>query len=330
VGQGHIQMKKVLINIRNEEYPRIEPLLEKQHFSRTYKENIMEIRLYLPDAELDKFISDIQNVMDLRYKDNLIEVSTPQFVISPYLKREEDKVEKPKKPPIEELIATTEKYIAFEWGSVAITTIAGLVALTGLFLNNSAIIIGAMLLSPILGPMSAFAILIAVGRTRNALQSLGILGLLLGAVILFSAFTTFVIHTFYIDLPLTPEILTRTEVSPIYIGMAILLGVATIVAISRNISEIIAGVAVAAALIPPTVVVGILLILNPGEAYHSLILVLENVIGLLAGTVAATLILRIAPRTRGERTMARRIAVRAAVVFAMLIIILFILSLLIA
>ncbi len=319
-------MKKVLINIRNEEYPKIEPLLKEQYFSRTYKENIMEIRLYLPDAELDKFINEIQNLMDLRYKDNLIEVSTPQFVISPYLKREEEKVEKPKKPPIEELTASTEKYISFDWGSPVITTIAGLVALTGLFLNNSAIIIGAMILSPILGPISAFAILIAVGRTRDAFKSLGILALLLGAVILFSALSTYVIHLFYLDLPLTPEIITRTEVSPIYIGMAISLGAATIVAISRNISEIIAGVAVAAALIPPTVVVGIMLVLNTAEAFSSLVLVMENVIGLLAGALVATLIMRIAPRTRGERTMARKIAVRTAFVFAILIIILFILS----
>ncbi len=318
-------MKKVLINIRNEEYPKIEPLIEKLHFNRAYKENILEISLYLPEAELDKFINDIQNAMDLRYKDNLIEVSSPQFVISPYLKREEEKIEKPQKPPIEELVASTEKYIKFEWGSPAITTIAGLVALTGLFLNNSAIIIGAMILSPILGPISAFAILIAVGRTEDALKGLGILGLLLGAVILFSALSTYILHVFY-PLPLTPEIINRTEVSPIYIGMAISLGVATILAISRNISEIIAGVAVAAALIPPTVVVGILLVLNPTETYHSLVLVLENVIGLLAGALVATLVLRIAPRTRGERSVARKIAFRAAFVFAVLIIILFILS----
>jgi uncharacterized hydrophobic protein (TIGR00341 family) len=322
-------MKKVLIHIRNEEYPRIEPLLQNTHFSRTYKESIMEIQLYLPDAELDKFINEVQNQMDLRYKDNLIEVSSPQFVISPYLKREEEKVEKPQKPPIEELVATTQKYITLEWGSPAITTIAGLVALTGLFLNNSAIIIGAMILSPILGPISAFAILIAVGRTRSALQALGILALLLGAVIFFSALSTLVIHTFYPEITLTPEILNRTEVSPIYIGMAISLGAATIVAISRNISEIIAGVAVAAALIPPTVVVGILLILDPEKMPASLVLVLENVVGLLAGALVTTLVLRIAPRTRGERTTARRIAMRTALVFALLIIILFILSLLI-
>ncbi|MDD1678288.1 MAG: hypothetical protein LUO93_03785, partial [Methanomicrobiales archaeon] len=37
----------------------------------------------------------------------------------------------------------------------------------------------------------------------------------------FSAISTFLIHTYYIDLPLTAEIITRTEVSPIYIGMTI-------------------------------------------------------------------------------------------------------------
>jgi uncharacterized hydrophobic protein (TIGR00341 family) len=320
-------MKKIIINIRNEEYPKIEPLIDKHHFSRTYKEGIMEIRLYLPDAELDKFIKEIQELMDLRYKDNLVEVSSPQFVISPYLKREEEKVEKPvQKAPIEELVASTQKYTTFEWGSPAITTIAGLVALTGLFLNNSAIIIGAMILSPILGPIIAFAILIAVGKTPEALRSLGILALLLGAVIFFSALSTVVI-SLYTTPPLTAEILNRTEVNPIYIAMAVLLGVATILAISQNISELIAGVAVAAALIPPTVVVGIMLILDPAAAFRSFVLVLENVVGLLAGALVATLVLRVAPRTSGERSMARRITLRVSFVFAILIIILFILSL---
>ncbi len=319
-------MKKIVITIRKEEYSKIKPLMEKIHFTESERDGIVHFLAYLPDLLLDDFIIQAREAMDLRYKDNLIEVSTPDFIVSTHLQQQEAQLELRESPrPIEELVESTRIYASLDYGRVAITSIAGLVALTGLFLNNTAIVIGAMILSPILGPISAFAIMTAVGNIHDALRSIGILGILLGSVIFFSFLSTAVISLF-IPLPLSPEITTRTDVNPIYVIMALLLGFAIILALTREISEILAGIAVAAALIPPTVVVGLLLVLDPPAAIQAGILVLENVIGLMAGALLATAFLRLAPRALGERSTARRIMIRAIFVFSVLIIVLVILS----
>jgi uncharacterized hydrophobic protein (TIGR00341 family) len=322
-------MKKIVIAIRNEEYAKIKPLMENIHFTESEQNGIIRFVAYLPDRQLDDFITKARDTIDLRYKDNLIEVSTPDFVVSPHLQREEE-VHEPGESsrPIEELVAGTRIYTSIDPGRLAITSIAGLVALTGLFLNNTAIVIGAMILSPILGPISAFAIMTAVGDIRDALRSIGNLALLLGSVVFFSFLSTAIIAHF-IPLTLTPEILLRTDVNPIYVVMALLLGFAIILALTREISEILAGIAVAAALIPPTVVVGILLVLDPPSAIDAGILVLENVIGLMAGALIGTAFLRLAPRARGEKNTARKIVLRALFVFSVLVILLAILSVLV-
>lgn len=322
-------MKKVEIAVRKEEYSKIKPLMEDVHSTESELDGIVHFLAYLPDLDLDDFITRVRDAIDLRYKDNLIDVSTPDFVVSTHLQQAEEQLKLRESPtPIEELVASTRVYASLDYGRVAITSIGGLVALTGLFLNNTAIVIGAMILSPILGPISAFAIMTAVGEIRDALRSIGILGLLLGSVIFFSFLSTAII-SFFIPLTLTPEIISRTDVNPIYVIMALFLGFAIILALTREISEILAGIAVAAALIPPTVVVGLLLVLNPPAALQAAFLVLENVIGLMAGALLATAFLRLAPRARGDRSAARKIMIRALFVFSILIIVLVILSIIV-
>jgi uncharacterized hydrophobic protein (TIGR00341 family) len=319
-------MKKIVITIRKEEYSKVKPLMENIHSIESEQNGVFQFLAYLPDRQLDEFITEARDAIDLRYKANLIEVSTPDFVVSPHLQREEEELEILESPhPIEELVASTHIYASLDIGRVAITTIAGLVALTGLFLNNTAIVIGAMILSPILGPISAFAIMTAVGDIRDAFRSIGNLALLLGSLIFFSFISTAIIARF-IPLTLTSEIMLRTDVNPIYVVMALLLGFAIILALTLEISEILAGIAVAAALIPPTVVIGILLVLDPSSAVDSGILVLENVIGLMAGALLGTAFLRLAPRARGEKSTARKIMFRALFVFSVLVILLVILS----
>ena len=319
-------MKKIVITVRKEEYSKIKLLMENLHSTESEKNGIIQFLVYLPDRQLDDFIIKVRDAIDLRYKDNLIEVSTPDFVVSTHLQRLEEQLELRESPrPIEELVVSTRIYVSLDYGRVAITTIAGLVALTGLFLNNTAIVIGAMILSPILGPISAFAILTAVGNIHDALRSMGNLVVLLGSVIFFSFLSTAIIAQVF-PLSLTPEITSRTEVNPIYVIMTLLLGFAIILALTREISEILAGIAVAAALIPPTVVVGLLLVLDPPAAVQAGILVLENVIGLMAGALLGTAFLRLAPRAREEKSIARRIMIRAIFVFSILVILLVILS----
>jgi len=317
-------MKKVVVRTKKEELEKIEPIIgEKFHFIEEENE-LIKINIYIKDELLDDLITKLQeSALDFRLKQTMIEVSTPDFVISSVLKRAEEKEEKVKeKTPIEKLIDSIRPYKKLDLGKISLTTVAGIVALTGLFLNNVAIIIGAMLLSPLLGPIYAFSINTAIGRGREAFKSIGNLGIMLLVVLIISFIATLLIDPF-VDLEKTEEIKSRTDPNIIYIIMAILLGFAAIFALSKGISESIAGVAIAAALLPPTVVVGIAFALYPGDAINAIILTLENILGLIAGGLSAVIILGIGPRKYYEKAIARKFIIRTALLIIILIILLF-------
>jgi len=318
-------MKKVLIQVRKEDYEKIVPILEGKHTSVIHADDTVELKVFIPAAELDALLSELDTRIDWRYKTNLVEVSEPQFVISSTLRRAEQKRVTPEKTPIEELMASAWQYRSLEPGKLLITTIAGLVAMMGLFMNSVAIIIGAMLLSPILGPIHSFAVNVAVGRGAEAIRNIGLLAAFLLSVIMVCAAATLIIAPLGI-LDLTPEILSRTQGGPIYIVMTLLLGFASIVAITRDISEAIAGIAIAAALIPPTAVIGIVMVMAPSMLAETVLLVLDNTIGLLAGALAATTVFQISPRKESERAIARRSRIRASVIMVVLIGLLVVLS----
>jgi uncharacterized hydrophobic protein (TIGR00341 family) len=321
-------MKKIIVTARKENFEKIEPMLKDLYHFLNEEDDVVRITIYHPGEGLENLIDKLHDVLDFRYKDSIIEVFTPDFVISPVLKRAEKKIEKSKeKTPVEKLIDSTRPHLRLDVSRIALTTVAGIIALTGLFMNNVAIIIGAMLLSPLLGPIYAFAINTAVGRTSDALKSIENLAILLLMVIIFSYLTTLSISIF-VELSLTEEILARMDPSFIYILMAVLLGFASILAISKEIPESIAGVAIAAALLPPAVVTGISFVLYLPKTMNPLILTLENVIGLMAGSLSAVLLLDIGPRKYYERAAARKFIARTSLVLIILLFLLFIFSLL--
>jgi len=101
--------------------------------------------------------------------------------------------------------------------------------------------------------------------------------------------------------------------------MAILLGIASIIALSRGIAESIAGVAIAAALLPPTVVAAISFVITPENFLGPVFLVLDNVLGLMAGALIATLVVGITPRNGTDLKFAKKNIHWTALLIALLI-----------
>jgi uncharacterized hydrophobic protein (TIGR00341 family) len=253
----------------------------------------------------------------------MIEVSTPDFVVSSLLKRSEKKAEeKEEKTPVEKLLDTIKGYGTLDPEKLALTSIAGLIALSGLLLNNQTIIIGAMLLSPIMGPIYGFSVYAALGEIRNALRCLSVLGALLLSVFILSAVATFLIGL-VIPIGITEEVATRLVVNPIYVLMAVLLGFAAALAFSKGTTEVIAGVAIAAAIVPPTVVAGIVLTIDPIRLFSSVLLVAGQIVGLIAGALVAVALMRIEPRNIHDKAAARRYRIwsvaTAIILFALLL-----------
>jgi uncharacterized hydrophobic protein (TIGR00341 family) len=330
-------MKKVVIYTTPDLLPTIQPLLTNTlHFindrgkAEKTEDSVgrMMITAYMPDSLLEGFTSRMQSFADDVNRRIVVEVTSPDFVISPILDEIKAKLvpKKPKeKPPIERLVDATEPYVVLDWDKAILAAIAGVVALIGLFLNNIGVIIGAMLISPLLGPIYALAINIAAGNMSQVGKCVKVLIALLGMIILFSILTTATLSSF-MTLPLTSEIQSRMVASPVYIVMAILLGFATILALSKGIPEGIAGVAVAAALLPPAVVVGIAAVIARAGLLKALLLTLQNIFGLGLGSILAVTALHIHPRDSYGEWRAKRFLMRIAWILVVIFIILLVIS----
>jgi uncharacterized hydrophobic protein (TIGR00341 family) len=311
-------MKKIAIHVREDGHKRVIEALEDLYYTISLAGEIYEITVFTPDENLDDLIEKIRSALDLRYNDNMIEVSTPDFVISSLLERAEKKhVEKEEKTPVEKLLDSIRGYAELDLEKLALTSIAGLIALSGLLLDNPVIIIGAMLLSPIIGPIYGFTVYVALGMPRESLRCLGVLAALLLGVFILSAIATFLIST-VIPLALTDEIASRLVANPIYTLMAVLLGFAAVLAFNRGTSEVIAGVAIAAAIIPPTVVTGLVLVLEPVSLISSALLVAGQIVGLIAGALVAVTLLKVEPREARDKAVAKRYLIRSVVLIVLL------------
>ncbi len=129
-----------------------------------------------------------------------------------------------------------------------------LIASIGLNVSSTAVVIGAMLISPLMGPILGIGLSIGINDIDTLKRSLINLGVMIG-LSLVTSFTFFLIPLFRNE---TPELLARTAPDVRDVFIAIAGGLALIIAISRRSKQTntIAGVAIATALMPPLCTAG--------------------------------------------------------------------------
>jgi uncharacterized hydrophobic protein (TIGR00341 family) len=193
------------------------------------------------------------------------------------------------------------------------------VAAVGLIRDSVAIIIGAMVIAPLLGPNVGLALATTLGDLKLGVQALkALLGGVIAAFIL-SFLTGWMLE---VD-PSAPEILTRTEFYAGDIVLALAAGSAGALAVTTGIPSALIGVMVAVALLPPLVTTGLLM----GAGYYTLagnalLLFTTNIIGLNLAGVLTFLIQKVRPRTHGETRKAKRATGVAILIWLSLIAIL--------
>ncbi len=264
-----------------------------------------------PDSLANALSNELNKIIDTRKKELYVTSFAIEATLSDYLSNyvkelESKQVKVKKKKLIEEYDSIIDPNVRFNKNLLFMIVIAAGVASVGLFANNASLVIGAMLISPLLGPISAFSFNTAVGKTEKMYKSLISGSILLVSVILTGALLTF-IGAQFMELPLTNEILSRTEISPVFLGVAIALGFAGGIAMSTNIPGILVGVAIAAALVPPATVAGIGIALWDFEIFSSaLTLTAANIIGLVLGMMIVFFIGGVSPRKFYEKEKAQR------------------------
>ncbi|MGW8208662.1 MAG: TIGR00341 family protein [Syntrophobacteria bacterium] len=128
------------------------------------------------------------------------------------------------------------------------------IASLGLIQNSTAVVIGAMVVAPLMTPLIGSGLALVQGNTSLFRDSIKAMGFGIGAALLISIFFGFIAP---IE-ELTPELLARGAPTLIDLVVAFLSGVAAAYAVARpSLLGALAGVAIAAALVPPLATVGI-------------------------------------------------------------------------
>lgn len=279
----------------------------------------------LPDELAEEAMSKLSDAIDLDKKENIITIYEVEGVTSTFMDKLKEKAAQKKSSanPTEELIEKTDRYTHFSRDVLSMTLIATLIALAGLFLNNVVILIGAMILPPLLGPVNALAVNANLGRPRKLLHSQFSIALLLTTVISVAAITTFIAAQI-IALPLTNEqIIMRTHVTLFDVIVALVLGVAAGLVFRVALPENLFGVAISAAIVPPATVAGIQLAFQ-NEVFFigALILVLVNLFGLEFGCTLTLRIMGVSPRNYYKKGEGKKNALYSIVLLAVLLLIL--------
>lgn len=186
---------------------------------------------------------------------------------------------------------------------IIILMAAVVIASIGLNMNSTAVIIGAMLISPIMGSISALAYGVATNRGSLVYSSLK---KLLNQVI-FSVLTATIYFSLTPITTVTSELLARTEPSMWDVGIALFGGLAGAIGNTREEKgNVIPGVAIATALVPPLCTAGYGLATQTWPyLFGALYLFLINTVFIALGSLAVFLILDIPRRETSQNRWMR-------------------------
>ncbi|MDH3948389.1 MAG: TIGR00341 family protein [Gammaproteobacteria bacterium] len=195
-----------------------------------------------------------------------------------------------------------------------------IVAAIGLLENNLAVIIGAMVIAPLLGPNIALSFATALGDRELAWSALKTnltgLGLALVLSVLIGFFWPYSLDT--------AELIIRTDVDVDGIVLALASGAAAVLSLASGYSMSLVGVMVAVALLPPAATVG--LMLGAGQFQNALgagLLLAVNVVCVNLSGKLVFLFKGIKPRTWLEKRQARQ-SMKTYVIFWLVVLVILI------
>ncbi len=146
------------------------------------------------------------------------------------------------------------KDIPFKGATAWILICSIFVASIGLNANSTAVVIGAMLISPLMGPILGIGLSIAINDIDTLKKSL----INFGVMVVLSVFTAFLFFWLFPLREESSELLARTKPDIRDVLIAFFGGLALIIARTKKgtIASVIFGVAIATALMPPLCTVG--------------------------------------------------------------------------
>lgn len=216
-------------------------------------------------------------------------------------------------------IEAVKKDISFRGHNAWILIFSIFVASIGLNVSSAAVVIGAMLISPLMGPIVGIGLSVGINDVEMLRRSL----VNLGVMIFLSVLTAYLYFEISPLTEETPELIARTYPTILDVLVAIFGGLALIVAKTKKgtIASVIFGVAIATALMPPLCTVGYgLAVGNISYAGGALYLFSINATFIALSTFIVAKVLRF-PLVRYANSKRRRFIARIASVIALIVVI---------
>jgi uncharacterized hydrophobic protein (TIGR00271 family) len=189
---------------------------------------------------------------------------------------------------LNELFFEGEERMPYVKQFYSLLTIAALIAIVGLYGNSPAVVIGAMLLSPLMTPILAFAAGLVMGwPVRSGRLAIR---LLFATLFVFALSYLFpLVFRMPTNIVIPSELLARTNPNMGDLLIALSAGIAaSLMLLRRETLAILPGVAISVALIPPLCVSGLLSYAQEyALAWEAFVLYATNLVGIIltAGTV---------------------------------------------
>lgn len=182
---------------------------------------------------------------------------------------------------------------------ITLMVLSTFLAVFGLFANSIPVVIGAMILAPLMGPIIALAL--GTLRQEDALMLASGRSIAIGT---FVALACAMLAAWFIPLNhITTEISARINPTLLDLGVAVVSGIAGAYAHARaEVAKSLAGVAIAVALVPPLAVAGIGL--GWGDMtvfYGAFLLYLTNLVGIVLAALITFMVLGYSPFHRAKR-----------------------------
>jgi len=217
------------------------------------EDGIQQMRMLVDDEQLQFALDTLSNVLGTQQAARIIVLPVEASLPKPP-EREEERHDS--KTAARELIyEEVEKGARLDRNFLLLVLLSTIVAAIGLIEDNIAVVIGAMVIAPLLGPNLALSLGTALGDAGLMRKSARTL--LTGIVLAVAVSAVF--GLLWPSAPASHELMSRTDASLDSILLALASGAAAALSLTTGLSGVLVGVMVAVALLPPAATLGIML-----------------------------------------------------------------------
>ena len=267
----------------------------------------MAVHILVSTEYRQRLMDDLYRVLGASETARILILPVEAVLPDPFQETKEDKAKEPETGKKARAVSREELYGNVAGGAdltgqfVLLTVLSTIVAAIGLLEDNVAVVIGAMVIAPLLGPNLALALGTSMADTQLIGRSLRTNAAGLGGAILIGAVLAMAMS---VDIE-ARELQIRTQVGLDSVALALASGAAAVLSLTTGLPTVLVGVMVAVALLPPAATAGIML--GSGEfsaAYMAALLLAVNVVCVNLAAKLVFLYQGVRPRGRVQQEAA--------------------------